>query len=54
MQRIDLPAALVLALMAHPESERQRPGEDLAQSRVVLCLADEVVEHPPEIDPQAA
>jgi phosphatidylserine/phosphatidylglycerophosphate/cardiolipin synthase-like enzyme len=42
VQRIDFSSALVLALMAHPEGERQRLGEDPAQIRIAPCLAHDV------------
>jgi hypothetical protein len=53
VQQIDFPSALVLALIARPEGERQRLGEDLAQVRVAIGLADEVAQHPAEIGPNA-
>jgi len=54
VQRIDLSSALVLALMPHPESQRQRFGENPAQGLVAPCLAHDVAEDPAEIGPHAA
>lgn len=49
MERIDLFAALVLALAAHPPGERERQREELLQSRLALDLAYEVARHPAQI-----
>ena len=63
VQRIDLrdrargqafPSALVLALMAHPESQRQRLGEDPAQVRLAPGLALDVAQHPAEVTLRSA
>jgi hypothetical protein len=48
VQRIDVAAALVLALLAHPQGERQRRGERGLQRRVALDLARDVASHPAE------
>ena len=52
MQRIDLLAPLVLALVAHREGQRQRPSEDVFQTRAAFGLAHQVAGHPAEIDAQ--
>jgi hypothetical protein len=54
VQRIDVPSPLVLTLPAHPEGQRQRLGEDPAQAHIVLGVADDVAEDPPQIGPHAA
>ena len=51
VQGIDLPPALVLALIAHGEGERQRLGEDRPQFSVVAGLADEIAADPAKIGP---
>jgi hypothetical protein len=38
VQRIAHPTALVLAVFAHPEGQRQRVGEGPAQGGIVLVL----------------
>ena len=40
-------SALVLALPANPEGERQWLGEDFAQGRIVPGLAGNVAQDPP-------
>jgi hypothetical protein len=49
VQRIDLPSALMLALLAHAAGEHQRMGEDALQFGVVLDLARDVARDPAEI-----
>jgi hypothetical protein len=43
-----------VTLMANPEGERQRLGEDLAPGRVAFGFADDVAEDPAEIGAHAA
>ena len=39
VQRVDLPSALMLALLAHPAAEHERMGEDALQFSVAPDLA---------------
>jgi hypothetical protein len=52
MQRIDLLAPLVLALVAHREGQRQRLGEDAFQPHAAFDLAHQVAADPAEIGAQ--
>ena len=49
MQRIDLPFALMLALLAHPAGQHERMGEDALQFSLALDLAHDVANDPTEI-----
>ncbi len=51
-QRTDFPAALVLALLAHPKGEREQLGEHASQRRVALDLAHDVARGSAEIGAQ--
>ena len=46
VQRIELLAALLLALLAHALGEQERAAKDLAQACVVLDLAHDVAADP--------
>ena len=49
VQRIDLPSALMLALLAHPAGEHDRMGEGALQFSLALDLAHDVANDPAEI-----
>ncbi len=49
VQRIDLPPALMLALLAHPARQHERMGEDALQFAFALDLAADVANDPAEI-----
>src|SRR5271166_3952012 len=46
VQRIDLPAAFILALVARPDGQRQRLGQELLQARIIFGFAHDVAQHP--------
>ena len=52
VQRVDLAAALVLALLAHPAGQHQRHGEDALEPLVAPDAAADVARHPAEIGAQ--
>src|SRR5579864_1454706 len=52
VQRIDLLAALVLTLFAHPLGEPERATKDLLYGLLASDLARNVAHHPAEIGPQ--
>jgi hypothetical protein len=49
VQRIDLPFALVLALLAHVAGEHERMGEHALEFGVALDLARDVARDPAEM-----
>jgi hypothetical protein len=48
VQRIDLPPALMLVLLAHPARQHERTGEEIFQRRLALDLAHNVANDPAE------
>src|SRR6185437_2722516 len=46
VQAVDLRSSLPLTLLAHPPGQRQRPGEDRPQARILTDLAADIADHP--------